>query len=542
MARARSVACFLLVSVVFLAWCDARPIFAEEYRTWVDQTGKFRVEAKLHSADDTKVVLRTKDGRELAVPVSKLSDADQEFVKEASANPFAGGTPIAMPEKPKKEQEKKPERKPLPPPLERDAPKKTAAAPQADLWSKKADQVDELPVDGAEIFVGANLPLSPLERDPTPAPVKFQQMVVFLEKLDAYARVSPPIVIDPAKPTFAVSTHRVGNAVAEDHFGRIFLANAGEARPEIVLDLPETLVLFDHHVATDRSIAVVGVDSPSERGGDIVLLDGLATGKPQPLARWHLPEWEKPGFAPKVEFATMLDGDRALVQVNSNLYIWNLLSGKCLYQSENLRSGGELTLSGTGKYLVVPVGGGVRVVDTDSGELLGSVSIDTTLTPVAHFSPDGSRLALVAGSQFCVWDVVEGKELVADTVAGVTGKFLGWLGNDLLLTDLAGIIDPNLSMTLWRYSLPSGTKPLTISGGVAAIDKNGSSGTILMTMPIPHAPVAQVQKMLSRQRRRSHVDQAWHGGVAEDRNDYRRGSGRNEGGPRRGGQQCRLGR
>lgn len=60
-----------------------------EYRLWTDASGKFQVEAEYVAVVDGKVQLRRKDGREISVPLARLSKADQEEVKKLqAANPF----------------------------------------------------------------------------------------------------------------------------------------------------------------------------------------------------------------------------------------------------------------------------------------------------------------------------------------------------------------------------------------------------------------------------------------------------------------------
>lgn len=50
-------------------------------RTWTDRTGKYRVEAEFVRFEDSKVVLKTSDGRVVAVLANRLSDADQQWVR-----------------------------------------------------------------------------------------------------------------------------------------------------------------------------------------------------------------------------------------------------------------------------------------------------------------------------------------------------------------------------------------------------------------------------------------------------------------------------
>ncbi|MCP4082940.1 MAG: hypothetical protein GY743_22170 [Planctomycetaceae bacterium] len=53
-----------------------------EYRTFVDSTGKHEIEARFIELDNGKVKLLKRDGSTTEVPLDRLSDKDQEFVKQ----------------------------------------------------------------------------------------------------------------------------------------------------------------------------------------------------------------------------------------------------------------------------------------------------------------------------------------------------------------------------------------------------------------------------------------------------------------------------
>jgi S1-C subfamily serine protease len=57
------------------------------YRMWTSRNGKFSIEARLVKAANGEVTLLSSDGRKITVPVEKLSDADQEFVKNRAMPP-----------------------------------------------------------------------------------------------------------------------------------------------------------------------------------------------------------------------------------------------------------------------------------------------------------------------------------------------------------------------------------------------------------------------------------------------------------------------
>ncbi len=53
-------------------------------RTWTDATGKFQVRAKLLRKSESSVTLLTEAGREVTLPLAKLSQADLEFLRGSS--------------------------------------------------------------------------------------------------------------------------------------------------------------------------------------------------------------------------------------------------------------------------------------------------------------------------------------------------------------------------------------------------------------------------------------------------------------------------
>jgi len=58
-------------------------------RTWTDRTGQLQVEAEFVAAEPGKVWLRRDDGELFGVPLSDLSTADQEYVRERVRQPDA---------------------------------------------------------------------------------------------------------------------------------------------------------------------------------------------------------------------------------------------------------------------------------------------------------------------------------------------------------------------------------------------------------------------------------------------------------------------
>ena len=55
---------------------------SSDFRTWTDKSGKFQIRAKYAGMDGDKVKLEKRDGTILRIPLSRLSEADQRFIKE----------------------------------------------------------------------------------------------------------------------------------------------------------------------------------------------------------------------------------------------------------------------------------------------------------------------------------------------------------------------------------------------------------------------------------------------------------------------------
>lgn len=478
--RLKPVACCMLASV--LAFPNAlgqegRP--NDETRTWRDRTGTYSVEATFAGISESGVELIKSNGEKVTVPIKMLSSTDQQFLKDLKSkavNPFETG---AMPRKPS---------------ATATPPKAADALPTKGLEILGPSYEPEvLSTDGREIFTKSDEDVPPLAPSGTEIRPPWSRFVKGMPKYDAYARRSPPVLLSDEELSFAFSAHRKSNAVADEEFGRIHVFRAGKKHEETVLDLPYTLRIYDHHIASDTTLVAVGLEDGTQRGGDLALLRGLAAGNPDALIRWHVPEWDRPGFKPKVEFAKLISDQVAVIQINDTLYKWNLATGECLFRVENLNASGKIKLSANGRYVALPEGRMCRLVDLEEGIVLGRIPFDK-LTPEVGFSPDGKRLALVGGSQVVIWDLVAGELEKEITVGGHIGKFQGWPSNNHILVDHVGLVDLELGMAIWSYYLPTEIPLLVLDGGVIQMDLHSNSA--IYSMPVPHDQALRALKVL----------------------------------------------
>lgn len=98
----------LMVAALMVAALMATAASAAEMRTWRDSTGSFSREGEFVRLDGEVVVLRLKEGREIRVPLAKLSEADRSYVENITAKPADPKPDPAKPSEPAAESQNKP--------------------------------------------------------------------------------------------------------------------------------------------------------------------------------------------------------------------------------------------------------------------------------------------------------------------------------------------------------------------------------------------------------------------------------------------------
>jgi hypothetical protein len=88
-----------LASSILAAWLCVALAAHAEVRTWTDKTGKFKREASFERLAGDSVVLRMADGKELTIPLDRLSPADQAYARKAATtestdDPFRAVEPL----------------------------------------------------------------------------------------------------------------------------------------------------------------------------------------------------------------------------------------------------------------------------------------------------------------------------------------------------------------------------------------------------------------------------------------------------------------
>lgn len=437
------------------------------FRTWSDASGSFKLEAQLVKLAGDSVTLRRKDGKEITLPLAKLSKGDQEFLK----NPAGMKTAKSF-----------------------DLPQRSAARTlgAATLVKDLTAEVKALPAEEKTPPMIAVPQLGELAADPMPGLMTAKPFGVAVVEVDAYDKFSRPVCIDSGSGTMIVSIGRrvAGQTVAR---GRIYRMGYGMKKAELLLDAEESVDVVTHDLESGRTLLIAGRDE-LYRGGELVLIDGLIDGKVKVICRRSLPGIEKPGFKPNVEWAA-LKNSLAIVVVDSNVYGWDLEENKLVYQ-HNLNPGEKTAISPGGKYLAIGCNSKVILLDAASGEPLGQFSTGTTLVPQLAFDPTGRQLAIGMDNRLDVWNLAAADRESQLTLFSPIGEMLGWVQPGLLLTSLAGLVDLELEMGVWNYYLPHADRCRAIESGLVSCDEQ-KSFLVVSVLTVPHAPASRFRARLT---------------------------------------------
>ena len=162
-----------------------------------------------------------------------------------------------------------------------------------------------------------------------------------------------------------------------------------------------------------------------------------------------------------------------------NIVLWDIDQAKALWQLKV--AGHHLpVLSNNRKQFAAWLDGGIGVFDSATGESLARFEAAVDHGSVLAFSPDGQKIASVAGRTARVWDIAKG-ELLHEIwfPKPMAAKTLDWAG-EYLLVDRSYLVDLGKRIVLWQYELPAVRHEAiaTMAGGVFWVLGGGGNCTL----------------------------------------------------------------
>ena len=460
-------------------------------RTWSDMSGKFRVEATLEFADRTNVKLLKADGLSVTVPLDRLSQSDQRFVKGFLAaeeslseggdagssdadNPFAGGQPSGRIGRPT---------------VPTAAAEMPAAALRPRFGGGEPDRSGSPSADPAEIpekraIVAGFRPISITPNAAfweTPPPRAFPE-VTFRE-----------IVVQTAlpKPFFAkmrvMAGGRTGTIVLnayrqdrkpEENYSRFVVANAssGGYSDMISFDQPWKMMALSADGTRLAAVRVEGFD----KGNDVAIFR-IDQDRLVPEFRFTAGggSWDE------VQWVGFLPGNRlATISQKHDLTFWDLdnrLGAKTLFRGP---TGGATTaeITAAGELMALIVGSSVAVIETGQGKMVGCITRDEPFNRIA-FSPDGKTLAAFHPFSVTLYAMADGQEIRRIAVGeGNAQTGLAWVRKHLMVGSV--VYDLERGMPLWTYESGSSGRAALGDYLISAFGRDNDS--VANVIRIPH--------------------------------------------------------
>lgn len=194
----------------------------------------------------------------------------------------------------------------------------------------------------------------------------------------------------------------------------------------------------------------------------------------------------------KIQAVAFVD-DEHLLTINNQkkLVLWKLPECKAVYEIAEAAQPG---LSPNQQYLAVSTGRGYLLLDSRTGNQVGSFNIEGTMHAAA-FHPDGTRFAASCtgpkGPSIVVWSMQDGNVLSEFPIQS-TAQNMHFCDANHLLINNETLVDVEHELIVWKYRLAGGAhSPQSPDGRHWYIAPKGASGAELIAAKLPEAKVAE---------------------------------------------------
>ncbi|MBW3595817.1 MAG: hypothetical protein KY475_00925 [Planctomycetes bacterium] len=448
-----------IVGAVILAATAA----GQEFRTWTDASGRFSLTAKLVSRDGDRLTLEREGGAKVAIAVSQLSQADQDYLaKMSSASPFqpVEESPFqSVPETPQ----------PAAP---------AGGGPKIVTvdWSQSEAVVMEAAQQGWEVT------------PPAPAAAFKAKSVPLPQKKDFFEKFSRMAVNPLARKAVLGYTLKSESRIllCDLQAGRV-LAEAsaeGEMAPLAVHDNGQYIVMRRNEFGFGKHDRL---EIWSIRGKEV--------------AR-HLiwtPYDDARGADRDVMWAEFIDATTlATASRGGKVALWNVGTAApiCHFQ---LVGGAVPALSEDRRWIAFASDSKVGLFDVQKREIAVLSETPTKLTwPYVAFSPEGTQLACTAQDRILVWDTATGELKRNFNTPGIhIHGAIDFPDENFLLANNQYLIALDSQIKLWQYH---DVGHVQTKGGNTFIPQSPHNrpGTLL-AVKVPHAEaVSLLQKALTQ--------------------------------------------
>ena len=464
-----------------------------EMRTWTDSTGKYKTEASFLALKEGKVRLKKADGSILALPLEKLSEADQWIAKrlakdQADDNPFVLDEPAGKEGGKKTDAAQKPDAAEKP-----DEPGEEAAELASGDWS----QVRTVVID-----TSANGEIAP----DAAQEVKHGRLRPFAVRSGGNPELIDNILPDRAHLRLLLAFISRGTDVEL----RLQVCDLRTAKAVHSLTLNTSAAAVD--LSPDGTQLVCVPRRFDRRKNRPEAVEVWKLEKDGALVnRWNANEGERKGVTP--DCAGFISPEQVLTYNSGSgtLTLWEVKNARAIY-TLNASPGCPPMLSANRKQLAVMSVAGPAILDAASGETLAALPGGPASECRFAFRPDGRKLAALFGEKVCLWDLAEKKldrEIwLPQSLPVNLGWFMGesrldWIGDEHVLANGSHLINTRKRVVLWQYRAAGQIKSCIVDdklcyvmadlmGAALSMGRRGagarrSSNVILVDLPHPEA-------------------------------------------------------
>lgn len=372
-------------------------------RSWTDQSKKFRIRAAAVGLEEGNVVLHKDDESELTVPIDKLSDTDQRYLKKYIDQM---GPPVAKL-----------------PPLSNF---RRNSSGRDWRWSEAKD-------------------LSAVSPDATPS----------------YADLPMQGIVFPRAHFFEnlIRVHPIGGSDGWVCAGTV--DSHGEKPSRIMwLALTSQSVRKLQLVPNGERLSAVDPGSKQfltvNKEGPRLTLWSADPTKDVPQAKKSWISLAPDNWGSWNNWAEIVSPTRVMHEWGrSQFVVWDTATEREVYRIEqesffNARP----TLSPGKKYIALPEDKRVRIVEAATGKTLASLDIEGGSAAGVGFSQDGSLLAILTRSQLAIWTLGSSEtpqRYRADSIGTPFKARVEFVNNHSLLIDREILFDTRHELPVWSY-------------------------------------------------------------------------------------------
>ncbi|TWT68272.1 SHD1 domain-containing protein [Crateriforma conspicua] len=445
------------------------PAADDSMRMWTDASGSFSVKATLVEQSATMATLRKEDGRVINVPIEKLSIGDQEYLAlmdTADPNPFAGGTS-------------------MPATGSSFAPSSNGGASPSRSFGGVAQlsvpQAVKLP-EGKKLLLTNMSPPASIQADTTPYDFSaLGNAALNVTKKEFREDMTRPFIVGSDGSTLACCLKSSWSN--NDKFTKVFHIDGRRGSAQQVAECTgRSFGIASADPGTGDALIIFDAAQGTQSSG-LGIMTGLTDGSPRIAMTWDM----FPGDSNKkdyVRYRRVLPGGIAVVVYGQTIRVINYRNRSTVWTCAQTMFN-EPAVSAGGRYTAVAdtTGEQIAIVETATGQQIGSVPCGKIGSVSMGFSPDAKRIALSEGNKVRVFEVATGEVLLeheANVPLSKHGGQLPWYGQSFLLLPTGPVLSLKRNLIVWNYQMQG--EPIEyadrIFEGLYPVVNDGSVGIV----------------------------------------------------------------